>query len=202
MALTPDVVSGTIIQSSWGNQIRDRTVQQFASIAERNVWTAPPKGAMCVTTDTNAVWQYSGTAWVSWPLSAKGLVAHGIDPATSFAATSPVQCGGTFPAEAGRMYRYEASAQFWSTVAATVAEWSLKVNGTLTRVFRQTPAIAAGFPTDTATLFHWSASPGNIPACSFAVDSTRANGTGAITFLAGNAWSWAVYDVGPAVGAT
>jgi len=65
MALTPDVTAGTIVQSTWGNQIRDRTVQVFATVAERNTWAAPPAGAHCVTLDTLTRWIYTGTAWRS-----------------------------------------------------------------------------------------------------------------------------------------
>lgn len=65
MARTADVVAGTLIQSAWGNEIRDRTVQQFATTAERDTWAGPPAGAVCITTDTMTLWRYTGTTWVA-----------------------------------------------------------------------------------------------------------------------------------------
>jgi len=73
MGLTPDVAAGTLIQSSWGNEIRNRTVQVFATVTERNNWIAPPHGAIAVTTDTNTVWQRTATTWVK--VNARGRTA-------------------------------------------------------------------------------------------------------------------------------
>ena len=66
MALTPNVVDGQIILASWGNAIRDRTIQRFATPAERDaLWPAATAGAgaYCVTVDTLTVWVSSGTVW-------------------------------------------------------------------------------------------------------------------------------------------
>lgn len=64
MGLIANVIPNAPIASAWGNAIRDRTVQSFASAAERDAqWTAPPSGAVCVTTDTYTLWLYAGTAW-------------------------------------------------------------------------------------------------------------------------------------------
>lgn len=66
MAKTVDVVAGQKIASAWGNEIRDRTIQSFATVAERDAsgWVAP-NGAFCVTIDTATLWQRVGGAWVS-----------------------------------------------------------------------------------------------------------------------------------------
>ena len=65
MAKTPDVVDGAIIQTAWGNEIRNRTVQVFATTAERDSqWPTAPSGSMSVTTDTGALWRKVGTAWL------------------------------------------------------------------------------------------------------------------------------------------
>ena len=64
MGLTPDVAAGTLIQSAWGNEIRNRTVQTFATQAELATWAAP-NGAVAVTVDTGTQWQRIAGAWVS-----------------------------------------------------------------------------------------------------------------------------------------
>lgn len=59
-------VAGTTITASWANaNVRDQVVNPFASTAARDAAiTVPVAGMVAVTTDTNTVWTYSGTAWV------------------------------------------------------------------------------------------------------------------------------------------
>lgn len=65
MALTPNVVDGAIIQASWGNQIRDRSNQIFATTAERDQqWAAPPDGAVCQA-PVGTWWNRVAGVWVS-----------------------------------------------------------------------------------------------------------------------------------------
>jgi hypothetical protein len=65
VGLIANVVANTPILSTWGNQIRDRTVMDFASVAERTAqWTAPPEGAHSFTRDTDTDWYYTGTTWL------------------------------------------------------------------------------------------------------------------------------------------
>jgi len=64
MGYTPNVVDGNIILASWGNEVRDRTRQVFATAAERDAqWAAPPNGAECVTLDTGTTWYRLAGAW-------------------------------------------------------------------------------------------------------------------------------------------
>jgi hypothetical protein len=68
MAFTPNVVDGNIILASWGNELRDRSLQVFSSVAERDQqWAAPPNGAHCITLDTGAVWRRVGGVWAPMP---------------------------------------------------------------------------------------------------------------------------------------
>ncbi len=70
MAKTPDVVDGGIIQSSWGNEIRNRTIQVFASAAERaSQWPTPPRGAISYLNDVGNLWVHNGTAWGIFPVN-------------------------------------------------------------------------------------------------------------------------------------
>lgn len=67
MTKTPDVIAGQAIASTWGNQIRDRSLQVFTSTADRDSgWPAAnaPLGAHCVTTDSGIIWEKVGSAWV------------------------------------------------------------------------------------------------------------------------------------------
>jgi len=66
MGLTANVVASTPITSAWGNEIRDRTVQRFASFAElTSSWTSPGEGAVAYLTDVNSLHAYNGSAWVA-----------------------------------------------------------------------------------------------------------------------------------------
>src|SRR5215471_11798280 len=74
MPLTPaDVASGQPIASvAWGNPVRDRTLQVFSSVADRDgSWGSPPVGAHCITTDTYTVWvRHVSGSWI--PLAQEG----------------------------------------------------------------------------------------------------------------------------------
>lgn len=61
------VVAGTTITASWANaSVRDQTVTPFATTAARDAAiTVPVAGMLCVTTDTNTLWQYVSGAWVA-----------------------------------------------------------------------------------------------------------------------------------------
>jgi len=119
MAQTPDVVANALIQSAWGNEIRDRTVQSFATVTERNTWAAPPKGALAVTLDSLSLWQYDGTAWV--PAGPNGVVGYAELTAGFAYSTSPIDIPGlsvTFTA-AGGGRRYRISAEMWVQTTVT-----------------------------------------------------------------------------------
>jgi hypothetical protein len=81
MAFTANVVDGNIILASWGNEIRDRTLQVFATVAERDSqWpsTVAPNGAHCVTLDTGSWWRNVAATWTG-ERSAWTDVAPGAD---------------------------------------------------------------------------------------------------------------------------
>jgi hypothetical protein len=66
MTLTNNVVDGQIINAAWGNNIRDRSFQRFATTAERDAQWPPATagaGAMCITLDTYYAWVSNGTIW-------------------------------------------------------------------------------------------------------------------------------------------
>jgi hypothetical protein len=65
MTKTVDVAAGQKVASTWGNEVRDRSLQVFATAAERDAqWPTAPVGAHCVTLDTNTVWlRITSSVW-------------------------------------------------------------------------------------------------------------------------------------------
>ena len=56
-------VGEEVLAADFQTYLQNQTVPQFPNVAARNTWVAPPKGALCVTTDTNAAWIYNGSVW-------------------------------------------------------------------------------------------------------------------------------------------
>lgn len=56
---------GETIASEWGNALRDRTIQRYASAAARATeHPAPAQGDLSYLSDSDSLWIYSGSAWV------------------------------------------------------------------------------------------------------------------------------------------
>lgn len=86
MALTPTVGTGAIATTTWANEIRDRTIQVFASVAERDAaWVTPPNGATCVTLDTGWRWRRQAGVWRADP--ARGLASATTDASGNITVT-------------------------------------------------------------------------------------------------------------------
>src|SRR5262245_2986386 len=83
MPATPNVVANTTILSAWGNNIRDRTIQIFASVADRDsqnaVWAAPLDGMTCYTIAEDKHWYGKAGVWVEWTA---GIGPTGVTGAT------------------------------------------------------------------------------------------------------------------------
>jgi hypothetical protein len=89
MALTAAPVPGNTIMASWGTEIRNRTVQMFASQAELDAW-APAPGALAYRSDQRRYYTRSTTAWLPFSVTHGGtyvgttdangrvLVPHGL----------------------------------------------------------------------------------------------------------------------------
>lgn len=67
MALISNVVTGGTITATWGNAIRDTTVQITTSSARP---TSPAEGMMIYETDTDRLLIYNGSSWVRFGQSA------------------------------------------------------------------------------------------------------------------------------------
>lgn len=62
MTQIPPVISDQVIASTWGNTIRDQTVQVFASTAERDAAISAPFAGQTVSVAGRPV-MYTGTEW-------------------------------------------------------------------------------------------------------------------------------------------
>lgn len=121
MSKTLDVVAGNIIDDAWGNEIRDRTLQVFASTAERDSqWPTVPNGAVCLTVDTYTRWIRRGGIWEPmWP-RVTGSVVGSSTLANSTAGTFVDVPGMSIavPFYPGHRYWLKASITVSQTVAA------------------------------------------------------------------------------------
>jgi len=58
------VVGEEVLAADFNSYVQDQVVPAFPNVAARDAqWTAPPDGALAVTTDTNQLWQRIGGAW-------------------------------------------------------------------------------------------------------------------------------------------
>ena len=67
-----DVVSGETIESAWGNDIRDRTLQRYVNSTERDTLNpSPSAGDLAYITATEIVQFFDGSGWVN-------MLDHGV----------------------------------------------------------------------------------------------------------------------------
>jgi len=68
----PSVLPGEVIQSAWGNLIRDRTLQRYADQTELDISVPTPvAGEIAWLGDPGAVFVYDGTDWARQGASPK-----------------------------------------------------------------------------------------------------------------------------------
>lgn len=61
-----DVAAAGTIESSWGNNIRNRAIMRYSSASARNsAVPSPGEGEVCYLEDTNTITVYTGSAWVA-----------------------------------------------------------------------------------------------------------------------------------------
>jgi hypothetical protein len=92
VTLTANVAAGQTAMDTWGNEIRDRSCQVFASAAERDQWAAPIGALAAVVTGSEAVlYQRRNNAWQQLHVSALtvdgAIVAAGALQGTQLAVT-------------------------------------------------------------------------------------------------------------------
>lgn len=83
----PDVLVGELIEpDDWGNPIRDRTVQRYASVAERDTESPTPgPGDLSWLADDDQIYVYDGAAWLRVVVADDGAdnVSIGTDAKTT-----------------------------------------------------------------------------------------------------------------------
>jgi hypothetical protein len=116
MTLTPDVASGELIQSAWGNQIRDRTLQRFANFAALVAeWPDATDGAHAwlideasMVTRVGAIWKLAGPG---------GILAYGeVPPGADYTRTAAIQYIGTEVASLAFTLRSTRRVRYWGQV--------------------------------------------------------------------------------------
>lgn len=56
-------VGEEVLAADFNSFLQQQVVATFPNTVTRDLWAAPPIGALCVTTDTLTFWIYSGSAW-------------------------------------------------------------------------------------------------------------------------------------------
>ena len=126
MGLTANVVANTPILSAWGNEIRDRSVQNFASAAERaSQWVAPPEGAVSYLRDVDLLSFWNGTAWLDFAAASTGALGEVgfFRQATDVGIPGPLSrlnVSVMAPLRPNRKYKATLICQISFTAAATV----------------------------------------------------------------------------------
>jgi len=65
MPLTPNVLPGQPVASTWGNEIRDKSLQTFASKSNLDAeWPNAPDGSEALTLDNYRLWIRRGGRWL------------------------------------------------------------------------------------------------------------------------------------------
>ena len=68
-------VGEEVLAADFNAYVQDQVVPQFPTSAARDAeWAAPPNGALCVTTDSNTLWQRVAGAWYA----GQGLLGHAL----------------------------------------------------------------------------------------------------------------------------
>jgi hypothetical protein len=135
------VSQGDTVDPLWGNAVTTHITRIYPDAATRDAqWVTPPRGALCVTTDTDTLWQRTGSGngvWSPVPFGRYGTIL------------SPWKCaGGTItPGVGGINYgRFTRFGRFvmYETALWTVAGFSVpgSTNGNVTVTLPFLPSAA------------------------------------------------------------
>jgi hypothetical protein len=137
-------VGEEVLAADFNNLVQTQVVAQFPNVAARDAWAGPPNGALCVTTDTNTVWQRSGGVWVgikpyntAWGEVAR-VTATGNGPLT--AAVEMTVNTAAWTAVAGRRYRVRS--RIWVVEGAALGTMTGRIHDG-TAVIEQSAIIVA-----------------------------------------------------------
>ena len=116
----PDVTPGEPVESDWGNQSRNRTVQRYADAAERDgLVPLPVAGDLAWLDDIGAITVFDGAAW--WQvLDTEGGYTIGpglVDLARTSSGMLRMTRTGTAPGTVGGMTIQISADAVWFDVA-------------------------------------------------------------------------------------
>lgn len=123
-AWIPDVVPDQLIESAWGNTIRDRTITPFANAAARDAAITTPKAGMTVwLSDHQCVSRYTGSAWT---LDGKGRLGGAVVGASDNApGANVVRMTFAFTLPTPRQVEMRTNCQWQCVTAAMVGTTSM-----------------------------------------------------------------------------
>jgi hypothetical protein len=78
-------VGEEVLAADFNAYVQQQVVATFPNVAARDAWASPPAGALCVTTDSNTVWQRIGGGWLSFGATAGEFGGPGGNYATGTA---------------------------------------------------------------------------------------------------------------------
>jgi hypothetical protein len=142
-----DVVGTTgRIEATWGNAIRDRVVNLFATTTDRDsFYTSPWDGAECYVTATHTHYIYTGAVWRAWDSAFRTY-----SPAWLQSATGVTYSGG--------IMNYTLSGVWCDVTVQLTATNNPGAGGVYTRVSMPVaPNLAANLPVGQGFLFDTSA---------------------------------------------
>jgi hypothetical protein len=195
VAQIPTVISGQTITSSWGNAVRDQTVQLFASTAERDAAiTAPVAGQVCWV--GNGLQVYNGATWRT---IGPGLV---LPPIRLTANAGPTTAEANIPgsgfnltAVAGRVYEVSLQTHYQMSVPDGRGTFYVKEGSTIHHAFNLEKSSATG-----AQAIYWATLLQGLTAGVHSLNVTMAASTGTITMVATPTAPMLIYvrDIGAA----
>src|SRR5262245_42076197 len=122
------VVGEEVLAADFQTYVQNQVVPTFPNNAGRDTWASPPDGALCVTLDTNQLWQRIGGVWTRQ--GAGQQVGFAANPADTGIGTTLVSVlTAPFTALAGRRYWVHADLQFGVSSGSGAVFLEVRVDG-------------------------------------------------------------------------
>jgi hypothetical protein len=99
------VVGEEVLAADFNSYVQQQVVPQFPNTATRDSeWTAPPDGALCVTTDTYTTWMRQAGAWAGAGTRILGFASGGASQSIGTGLSNIGGCTLTITALANHKY--------------------------------------------------------------------------------------------------
>jgi hypothetical protein len=132
------VTGEEVLAADFNTYLQNQVVPAFTTTAQRDSqWTTPPAGALCVTVDTNTLWQRVAGAWqkpVSLPQGRLGHATTATDTTVTAVTPTYTQIAGlsvpvTVAANRYIMLRFQVGQAFWNTGTPGLMEFRVAQDG-------------------------------------------------------------------------